>query len=87
MSKPGSGEAKTRSYRGGKLLVGVLLRGDQVDQGDAPVLVGLSKRYASIHEAAAQRDVPVNVARVLREENVERVRSVRGAGIENAIAV
>ena len=52
MSKPGSGDAKTRSYRG-VLFVGVLLRGDQVDEGDAPVLVRLTERYASIQEAAA----------------------------------
>ena len=49
----GIGGGKDEVVQGGKLLVGVLLRGDQVDQGNAPVLVRLTERYASIHEAAA----------------------------------
>lgn len=38
---------------GCQVLVGVILRGDQVDEGDAPVFVRLTERYASIQEATA----------------------------------
>ena len=49
----GVGRREDEVVQGGELFVGVLLRGDQVDEGDAPVLVRLTERYTSIQEAAA----------------------------------
>ena len=49
----GVGRREDDVVDGCQVLVGVLLRGDQVDEGDAPVFVRLTERYASIQEAAA----------------------------------
>ena len=78
---------KIQVVQGSEFLVGIPLVGDQVDEGDTSVGVGRSEGDAAFDEAATQGDILGDVVRALREENVERVRSILGARIENALAV
>ena len=58
-----------------------------MDEGDTSVGVGRPEGDAAFDEAATQGDILGDVVRALREENVERVRSILSARIENALAV
>jgi len=49
--------------------------------------VGRPEGDAAFDKAATQGNILGDVVRALREENVERVRSILGTRVENALAV